>query len=268
MKIKSQFLSVALLVASLAVLPGCDSFKSCSSCSTHTNAGSGEVVITLGGSPLIKSENFEKKLAMIYQARQGIEAFIANMPEEEQLKVYEQIANGLVAEQLILDYVKKNKLDQAADYRELADQAHRQLEVDLALRAFQNALVKEVQDKITDEEAAKFYADHREKMPIFQQAPFLINAEEMKAKGAKAGTKAQYAPFEMVRELVKQVIVNDRVPALSEEKMDLLKKDNAVTINTEYLKKFVVKKEAAADQAVATPAEAPVPAKPKAVKAA
>lgn len=263
MKMQSKFFSVALLAAALVVLPGCEwGGKSCSSCTTM-DAGKGETVITLAGKPLIKSEGFEKKLAMIYQARQGIEGFIANMPEEEQLKVYEQIANGLVAEQLILDYVKKNKLDQAADYRELADQAHRQLEVDLALRAFQNALVKEVQDKITDEEAKSFYEAHHATMPIFQQAPFLMNAEEVKAKAGKAAAKGQYAPFEMVRDLVKQVMVNDRVPALSEEKMELLKKDNAVTINSEFLKKFVVKKEASAVPAVVAPAAAP-----KAVKAA
>lgn len=252
MKNYSAFLSIALLFTALVTLPGCallDWFRGQGS----NSVGTGTAVITFDGKPMLTSDQFDKKLEMIYQARQGLDRLIAQMPPEQQLEVYEQLAEGLVAEQLILDYVKRQKLDQNPEYKDVAAQAHRQLDVDLAVRGFQMEMAREMQElsgKITDEEAQKFYDDNKER--LFKRAPFLLNGEEGKAKGAADKTKAAgekkksvFAKFEDVRDLVKQVMMQERMPAIYAEKMAALKQQRNVVINKDYFKKYITLKEEA-----------------------
>jgi hypothetical protein len=243
MKIQNSFFPLALLVAALAALPGCSLIdwvktKTCSDC-----AGHGEAVIKVNGRALLDCDQFAEKLDTIYQSRQGIQEIIAQMPEDKQLEVFDQIAEGLVAERLIADDVKERNLVNKA----MAEQAHKQLDVDLAIRAFQEDLTAEIQglmNKIEDAEAISFYESNRSKMPVFQQPPFLVNSAQVKASAdSKDKTKKvapQYAEFDKVRELVKQVMMQDRMPAIYTEKMNALKAKHKVEVNKECFKKFVV----------------------------
>lgn len=241
----ASFFHIALLVSTLAVLPGCSvidwmkSKVSCSDCGGH-----GEAAITLNGKSMLSCEQFGEKLNTIYQSRQGIQEIIAQMPEDKQLEVFDQIAEGLVAERLIADDVKERNLVDKA----MAEQAHKQLDTDLAVRAFQEDLTTEIQSmmsKIEDAEAGSFYTSNREKMPVFQQPPFLLNAAQVKASAEnkdKTAKKvaASYAEFDKVRDLVKQVMMQDRMPAIYTEKMNALKQKHNVEVNKECFKKFVI----------------------------
>ncbi len=188
MKKATSFLRVTLLLSSLAMLPGCllsDWFKekACSSC----DVSAGEAVVTIEGRPVVSREQFDAAVAALYQERR-IEDFIAQAPEDQQHKFYQEIAENLANVTLIQDYVKREKLDQSSDYKEAAKELHRRVEEQLALSAFREAMNCEIQammSKITDEEASKFYLENRDKQPVFQSQPFLLNADKVKASQAK-----------------------------------------------------------------------------------
>ncbi len=266
MKNHASFFNITLLVSMLAVLPGCSVIdwmksKTCSDCGAH-----GEAAITLNGKTMLSCEQFSEKLNTIYDSRQGIREIIAQMPEEKQLEVFDQIAEGLIAERLIADDVKdRNLVD-----KKMAEQAHKQLDTDLAIRAFQENLTGEIQGMITkieDAQAAEFYAANRAKMPVFQQPPFLLNAAQIKASADskdKTGKKVQpeYAAFDKIRDLVKQVMMQDRMPAIYTEKMNALKEQHHVVVNKDCFKTFVISNASAAHamSAMTSEEEAPVKA--------
>ena len=256
MKITSYFLSAALLVSALVTFPGCTLIdwiknKTCSSCN-------GPAVITVDGKTMLTCDQFSEKLNMIYQSRQGIQELIAQMPEDKQLEVLTQIADGLVIEHLIVDDVKeRGLLDKAT-----IEQARKQIEVDIAMRAFQEAMNREMQTMmgtIDDAQAQEFYEKNRSAMPIFQQPPFLLNAAQVKAAKDGKKVKGEYAAFEAVRDLVKQVMLQDKMPAIFNEKMLALKQKHQVVINNECFKQFVVSKGGEADNEQTVAAEAAAP---------
>ena len=267
MKNNASFFHVTLLLATLTVLPGCSlvdwmKSKTCSDC-----GGSGEAAITLNGSTLLSCDQFSEKLNTIYQSRQGIQEIIAQMPEDKQLEVFDQIAEGLIAERLIADDVKdRNLVD-----KKMAEQAHKQLDTDLAIRAFQESLTGEIQgmmSQIEDAKAEEFYVSNRAKMPVFQQPPFLLNAAQVKASADskdKTAKKVQpdYAAFDKVRDLVKQVMMQDRMPAIYTEKMNALKEKHHVVVNKDCFKKFVISNASAAQTMTEMIAEEAVEGKAK-----
>lgn len=250
MKMTSSFFKITLLMITLVVFPGCsvlDWIKNKTSSGCTDCAGTGEAVITLNGKTMLTCDQFGEKLNGIYQSRQGIREIVAQMPEDKQLEVFDQIAEGLVAEHLIANDVKERKLVD----KQIAEQAHKQLDVDLAVRAFQDQLTIEIQElmsKIDDAEAKSFYETNREKMPIFQQPPFLVNAAQVKAaadnKTPEKKVKPEYAVFDKVRELIKQVMMQERMPALYTDKMNELKQKHKVSVNKDCFKQFVIKNEA------------------------
>ena len=327
MKVTSSFLSVTLLCSALAMLPGCSALDwlkskmSCKSCAAGT-VKPNEPVITFGGKPVVSVEEFKNKLQAIYAARPGIESIIAQMPEEEQLKIYKQLADGIVAEQLILEYVKRKGLEKTPEFKEAVEQGQKQLYCDISVRAFQTQMAKEMQEmiaKIDDKQAEDYYNANLEKSAIFQQAPFTVkqgrvvaqvsqgfkteaeakktlsnpaaafetmdssatsgkkqmsdyrlrsavmgmktNAEVVKgadkffAVKIKEKTTPEFAKFADVKDMVKQAMVQEKMPSMYNEKMEDLKKDCKVSVNEEFLKSFVVKKEQAAQ-----PEQTPAPA--------
>lgn len=326
MKTMRSFLSVLLLISALVCLPGCWSWVknkiSCPACL-------GEPVITFDHKSRLSSGDLDKKLAMIYQSRPGIQEMIAQMPEEEQLKIYKQIVDGILAEQLIREYAQQKGLTGTKEYKENAKQAYEELDCNLAVRAFQEEMNKEIQQmlsKVSEDEARKFYNENNDKLPVFQQAQFMKKPAHAWAKGfvvkdEKEGRilaakivatqpgdiarvardhkkivvdydsdkvsdyrvraalttikgvdlihdskdklivvqiskrqAADFVPFDKVKDAVKQVMVQDKVPALYTEKMEALKKECKVSVNEEYLKHLVVKKaDVAQESAVEQP---------------
>jgi len=258
MKKNASFFHIALLVSAIAVLPGCSVIdwvksKTCTGCASHSH--SNEAVITLNGKAMLSCDEFSEKLNTIYQSRQGIQEIIAQMPEDKQLEVFDQIAEGLVAERLIADDVKdRNLVDRA-----MAEQAHKQLDTDLAIRAFQESLTAEIQgmmNQIDDAEAIAFYEANRSKMPVFQQPPFLLNAAQVKASAESKDKTAkkvapQYAEFDKIRDFVKQVMMQDRMPAIYTEKMNALKQKHNVVVNKDCFKKFIVSNSTTANEDMA-----------------
>jgi len=343
-----SFFSLVLLMSALIVLPGCGALDwlkdkmSCTSAGCSHDAGKhgGEAVISFDDKPAMTAEQFDKRVEMIYQSKPGLKEYISQMPEEKQIEIFEQMADGLGAELLIVDYVEKNKIGKGKDQDELAKEAHRQLDCELAIRNFQEYLTKEIQEvmnKISDEEASKYYQDNREKLPIFQQAPFVTKPAAVKAKGFVATTKGEadklasqiksaisfdkvaadakktasvtnydaakvedaalkaglnaiksvgvaevikdskgryivvvatakeapaFADFAAVKDVVKQVMVQETHPNFYLERINALKKECKVNVNKDALKKYVTHREApaAAQEAnAAAPAtEAPV----------
>jgi len=227
----------------ISMLPGCGRGGDESPGKSQRSAGTGEAVIMFGSKTVLTSDEFRKKLKMLQEAQPGLENIISSMPEGEQLKVYERFAEGCVAEQLISEYVKNKGLDATQEYRDMAQQAHETLDTNLRIQAFQNDLTKQIDgvvDRLSDEEVRAYYMEHRDKDPIFKREPFIKRRPGGKPEAVE---KPEFAPFEEVRDMVRQVIKQERLNALYNETMEILKKQYGVKVENVCLQQFVVKKE-------------------------
>jgi peptidyl-prolyl cis-trans isomerase C len=201
-------ISQALLLSAIALLPGCNWWpfgaghgKGC--CPAHDHqAAEGqakeeeikiegfdpallqETVVSFEGKPVVTGRDFEKNLQMIMEAQPAIKDMLPYIPAEQQEHIFGQMLESMALEKLMLRWVKDAGIEESAEYRRNACRVHEAVDRDLALRAFENELVKEV--VITDQEAEKFYQDNKTTEAAFQRPPFLITAGGVKAKGIEA----------------------------------------------------------------------------------
>jgi hypothetical protein len=263
---KQRFLHSAGILTSLALLvlfAGCNWFgkkgeydSSCQSCPST----SGEPLICFGTKIVFTFEDFKKKIKMLQEAQPGIEAILASMPEKEQLDVYVRFAQGCVAESLGKHYVIDRGLANATEFKEMARQAHEALDGQLYMQAFQNDIIKEhdaIIEKMADAELRSYYEQNRDKNPAFQREPF------MKRRGEKDSSAKEYAPFEEVREQVRQAVKQAKLQEFFEAKLEELKQKYGVKVEEACLAKLVVKKDEPVANNNAAPVQpAPTPAAP------
>jgi hypothetical protein len=183
----AKFLNVALLVSTLLCLPACDWFKGASDCSTCDSHTAKEAVVSFGSKVVVTGADFDEKLSMLFKLKPGVDAMIAQMPADQQAHIYEQIAEGIVAEKMIQQYVSDQGLDRTVEFKQNLKQAREAIENQLVLQAFQNALLAEIEKEMTEDATLKYYNENCTKLPIFKQAPFLVNA---------AGTKVEVVIFD------------------------------------------------------------------------
>ena len=159
-----------LLLSMLMILPSCrviDWFKEkisdqCTSCNSCTSSSmpmnkelSDEVVVKFGDKVVLTGADFEQNVDLLMQSQAGIKDIIACMSPEQRDQVFENILEGLVNERLISAYIINQGLDKTREYKEQACRAHEAVDRDLAIRAFEREVVKNI--AFTDEEANNWY---------------------------------------------------------------------------------------------------------------
>jgi hypothetical protein len=228
----------AVVAVALATLPGCwltDMMKEKKSESTDAN--NKVAVISFGGKTVVNGAEFDKQLQMLFAANPQVQQYVAHMPEDAQVQLYNQVTDSLVTQKVAVAYVKEKGLDQTADYQERSRDAHRSIDDQLAVKAFEDVIVKQATEqveKLSDQELEAFYLEKREKDPMFQCKPFLKNE-------AKPGEKKEYAPFADVREMVRRAMMQERLNNAYLQQIDELKKKYDVKVNSDYARKFVMK---------------------------
>jgi PPIC-type PPIASE domain len=211
-----QCISMALLVSALAMLSGCDMFKSktgCKECAegakqvgpgtVTVQAGVGSGAVTAQGEPITPQGEpltiIRGKVVITKPSYQEYwEDFLKSDPQAEAFALFskdmrEQIYKNLVMEKLIQEWVRDQKVDQSLEYqkkqkrqRELGDRL-------IAIQAFQEDILNRID---TSEPALeKFYTENRDKNPVFQEAPFLRAPEGTKARAVQFSDEKQAKDF-------------------------------------------------------------------------
>lgn len=240
------FFTLSLL---LLLLPACDWFKQCTSgsCSSSQTMDNNispelqkEVVISFAGRPVVTGADLEKSIQMLMQAQPAFQQMWPFMGAEQQMQVLKQIAENLAAERIMHEYVKRSGLDKTAEFKENARQIHDAVDRDLAMRAFQNELVKNI--VISDEEAQKYYETHRDK-PNFKRPPFVaggsgIQTEVIVASSVKeaqdiAAQAKKNSNFEAVAKSFNKKVMN--LGTVAQQSMNV---DTAIKTKLMGVKRF------------------------------
>lgn len=159
MKNNVSFISCALLLSTLAVLPGCApldwlqntlGLKKGGSSSSES-VGTGEVLVWADGKPLLSESEFKK------QYNNFVEKHPLGSLLKQQEGFEQQMLNGLVAQRLISKTIHEQGFDQSPEYQEDLDQ----------LKAMLDARYFEMKNQVTlsDAEIKAFYDEKKDAIP-------------------------------------------------------------------------------------------------------
>ncbi len=240
----THYMLPGLVATALLTVPGCQWFGTSDTTkknSTTVSETQGEPFIRFNDKTVLSFEGFKNKLKLLQETQPGIESLLQSMPEGEQLRVYSQLAEGCVAEKLVIEYVNEKGLAKTAEFKDLAQQAHEALDTRLFMQAFETEMRKQISDAVaamSNNDLRNFYESNREKNPMFQGEPFVKRG----AKDDKTSGKKEYAPFDTVIDMVKEVVKQEKLNELVQNTLEELKKRHGATIESTCLQRLVVKK--------------------------
>lgn len=217
---KENFLSVSLLFTPLllALLPGCWPLSESTTVSTSEDsqtvivADDGTpVLMKINGRPVITVKKIEDEFNHLLEENPNFKQVLAFMPEAK-LNFFE----GMVSQQIIDEYVHRNRIDQSAAYQKELEKTIEQVRRMLNMNYFSERHPVEV----SEAEMKKFYDENKDKHPELVQSQggvkaegvsfnneddakaFLAQAKESNDSFEKAATEAgygsQYRDFKLV----------------------------------------------------------------------
>ena len=160
--------------------------------------------------------------------RQDLQSYLAINPAVKD-EIRKGIFEELVYQNIFTEWVKRNKKDQDADYKKNRDKAYEMIDRKLAIEAFQQDVMKNAANLVSDEEAEKYYNENKDKSGYFKQQPFVVSAggvesegvsfdSEKSAKDFMAKAKAAAANFaNLARDIKKSVADFGAVSAQSQD---------------------------------------------------
>jgi peptidyl-prolyl cis-trans isomerase C len=203
------------LLSTVALVPGCKppfgfgekstSHAGCASCDNVPQAEAAqeeavviegvepgllkETIVSFEGKPVITGRDYEKNFQMILEAQPALKDMLAYIPQEQQDQMYNQILEALILERVLLRHIKEEGIDRTPEYRKNAQRVHEAVDKDLALRAFESELLKEI--VVSDDEARTFYDENKAKDPTLQRPPFLVTPGGIKAQAFEAANEKE-----------------------------------------------------------------------------
>ncbi len=224
--------NLVLLLSSLFILPGCmDTGKE-----TKSEKKSGAILLSIDGKPVIYESDYETFYNDFLNMRQDLQSYLAINPAVKD-EIRKGIFEELVYQNIFTEWVKRNKKDQDADYKKNRDKAYEMIDRKLAIEAFQQDVMKNAANLVSDEEAEKYYNENKDKSGYFKQQPFVVSAggvesegvsfdSEKSAKDFMAKAKAAAANFaNLARDIKKSVADFGAVSAQSQDVDSNVKKD-------------------------------------------
>lgn len=214
------------IVSALALLPGCGLVdwvkKLTSGGSSH---GTGAAVISFGSKVVQSESEYRNRLRMLFESQQGVEAMVKGFPREQQLKLYEDLAEEYLTKLIIFEYATEKGWNKTKEYEEFAREAHKTLDYDLALEAFKKELMKEAADLVknkTEDDFKKWY-------------------DEQRANAAKQGEERlkNFPAYEAVKAQIPEALKNTEFQQLCAARVSELRTKYNVTLNKEFFESLV-----------------------------
>lgn len=212
MKNISQF-SRAFFCASLVLLAGCAWWPFSKSKSSIASTGSGEILATINGKPLLTSTDYEEKLAMARQANPQVEMILAMMPNAEK----EFIFKGILVSELMKAWAQEEGIEYTAEFQKQRRQLHEAVDAQLYMKAFDEAHPVQVGDS----EVASFYEEKKDAIPGLVLTPSGVEASVVKISGkdnaeaflAKVKDVKKAATFKVLADEAKHRVENITINA-------------------------------------------------------
>jgi len=222
-------------VLMLTVLPGCDWFGSKdahggSCCGGHGHAeGTGEVLLTIKGKPVIHASDLENYVDQIKAENPQVAAILDAMPQARQ-----NIFSGMVEKETLMEWARQNGVYDRDSYKKDYALALEMLDRQIIQKYFQEDLLKNV--SVSESDAKKYYEDNKNNIPD------LIVTPASEKDGKK--TAAVYRPFAEVKDAIVKMLENEKASELYVKQLENLKSEYAIEENKAYFQ------QGAADNAV------------------
>lgn len=174
----------ALLVGIVLIVPGCEWLKNLTSPKTtassapRSNAVMSEAIISFGDQGRVTAEEFEKYFQLVMQSQNGLQNIFPFLTAEQRQQFLDEIINSRGNEAVMVEYVQRSGIDTTPEYKANAEFIHAAVDRDLAVRTFQNELLKEL--SVSDSEAERYYRENKDK-PAFKRPPFTKTMGGVKA---------------------------------------------------------------------------------------
>lgn len=198
---RRQFLNYALLLSSLAILPGCKPWdwikeKTCKTCPMHDEAvetqslkSDMDAVVSVKGKTVVNVEEFKQMIEQLKQVEPNFKQLFESFGPDYQCQLLQQLADSLAIGQSVLAFAKDSGLDKDADYQKTLKRVVEQAEIDIALRALNNKIFNDI--KIADDEAKSYMQANKDKfnMPPFVKTMGGVKAQSVEAKNEDEAKK-------------------------------------------------------------------------------
>lgn len=184
-------LSTIILLSSCAPLDWIKNKMGCESCSSGADHGAsrGEPLLSINGKPAITVEGFEDFWNTYLESNPQAAAYASFYPNVR----HEMFKNNLVPLEVAKAWVKAEGKDKDSEYQKKIRKQQEFLESFTALEMLKDHVIKNIDT--SDEALNNFYNENREKVSIFQQAPFMKSPVSMKAQVVQFTDEKQAKDF-------------------------------------------------------------------------
>jgi len=155
----------------------------------HNNEGQAVVYSTEGVA--VSQEQFQQHLDAMKESQPEMEQVLAFTPAEKQKEIYKQIADMMANQYVLVKYVENERLTETEEYQRNYRMLEDQMRKTLASQMFQNRIMQDVQQNISDSEARQYYEQNKVNMSYFQPDAFIKENGGVKASVLKADNQEQ-----------------------------------------------------------------------------
>ncbi|MBI2344725.1 hypothetical protein HYV10_01480 [Candidatus Dependentiae bacterium] len=149
-----------LLISGL-FFSGCEFFKK-SDKKADTALGSGEVLMSIDGVPVLTADEYEQRLEMARKANPQIEMFLQIMPNAER----ELIFRGISMYQLMKAWADKEGISNTPEFKEQQKHMHEAMDMQLFMKHFDDAHPVQV----SDGDIENYYHEKKDMVPGLMQS--------------------------------------------------------------------------------------------------
>jgi len=170
-----------LLVSGL-FFSGCEFFKKSAQKGYASASGSGEVLMSIDGVPVLTADEYEQRLEMARKANPQIEMFLQIMPNAER----ELIFRGISMYQLMKAWADKEGITNTSEFQEQQKHMHEAMDMQLFMKYFDDAHPVNV----SDSDIEKYYHEKKDVIP-----GLMLNAGGVETSYVRFDSKAKAQAF-------------------------------------------------------------------------
>ncbi|MBP9765196.1 hypothetical protein KBD08_02570 [Candidatus Babeliales bacterium] len=205
MKLTSKKIALCafLLISGALFLPGCGWWPfGKKTTSDYSSTGSGEVLLTIDGKPVLTSDEYEEQLDMARQANPQIEMFLAMVPNAE----HDFVFKGMETARLVKAWAQKEGITDTPEFQKQLKHLQEAMELQLYMKYFDDAHPI----NISDADVAAYYDEKKDVIPGLALSQGGIDISFVRFDAKDKADKY----FDMVKEIRK----TDNFKTLAEQK--------------------------------------------------
>lgn len=152
-----------LFTAGLILLSGCSWWPFGKKAAQGSSAASGDVLLTIDGTPAMTVQDYEEQLDMARKANPQIDMLLQMMPNAER----EFVFRGMTTAKLMQAWAKKQGIDQTPEFQKQRKQLHEAMDLQLFMKYFDDAHPVNV----SDSDLENYYEEKKDVIPALTITP-------------------------------------------------------------------------------------------------